>query len=219
MSKNPALVFLLLLLSFNSFSQDVAKLNVGLKAGLNLAGINNTRYYESHVEINLLKTPFGGVYLHYKPTPKFALQPELIYAVQGMNSKTESRNTDLKLSYLNISIMAKVYFGKRFNVQFGPQAGFLVNAREKGIQRDYTLAVSKVNINRREYYKNADLAFCLGFGFDLPARLEIATRLNFGITNIEKNHETILFANRNGNGPVANRVIQFSLGYKLGKTN
>jgi hypothetical protein len=213
-----SLLFVFLFLSKSSFGQHIAERSIGVKAGLNLGGINNMRYYE-RVEVSLLKAPFGGIYTVFKPLPKFAVQPELIYSVQGINSKSYYRNTDIRLNYLNIPVIAKTYIGSRFNIQFGPQVGFLVSAREKGIQRDYTLKVSDVNNNIRKAYKNADLAFCLGFGFDLPASLEIAARLNFGITNIEKNHETILFAEGNGNGPVANRVFQFSLGYKLKPNN
>ena len=71
------------------------------KAGLHLGGL-------AHIHIN----------------PHFAIQPELVYSMQG----GKDGNEKLKLNYINVPILLQYMTNEGFRLQTGPQLGFLTSA-------------------------------------------------------------------------------------------
>ncbi|WP_165822197.1 porin family protein [Hymenobacter edaphi] len=188
----------------------------GLKAGLTNAVLDGT--------INTGAEPKNGFHLggfvRWRPSARFALQPELVYAQQGCDTRvvnTVPFEGQIKLNYLNVPILAKVYLGKVFNLQAGPQIGFLLGAQREGQVMYSTVSGYKSEkVDVRDDYKN-DLALCGGLGADLPFGLIVAARINYGLTDIDKNPVTRAIRDSDSIiGGLHNRSLEFSLGYAFG---
>ena len=214
-------VILVTLLSLTAGTTVAQKsgVQVGLKAGLNLAVLDHTINQNNEFKAG----PLFGAFLRWKPAAHFALQPELMYSAQGTKYILPARPADLtgktNLTYLNLPVLAKIYLGKVFNVQLGPQVGLLLAGREKGesgyITPDGNLAVRMVDADVKQDYKS-DVAVCGGLGLDLPNGLVASLRLNYGFSNINNNENQQQFRDYYGLKGLHNRAFQFSVGYAFG---
>lgn|SRR5215203_167474 len=163
-----------------SFGQ---RIDIGIKGGVNFSkleipDINTSSKTGYHFgAYSLLK--FG----------KLGIQPEVIFSQQG--SKVDLGNWDAK--YINIPVILKLYLAAGFNLQAGPQFGFLNKAELDGnsIKQDL---------------KKADVSLGLGLGWDTPIGLNIDARYNLGMTDNSDDsaYETI-----------KNQVFQLSLGFRI----
>ena len=175
------------------------KVSFGIKGGLNNSNLTGDSSYETH---KAYQAYHFGLFLEIRLNSGVSIQPELLYSVQGSKiSFEEFREFDpniintysftntLKISYINVPIMAKFDVTKVFNIAVGPQLGFFVNAKnERG----------KLNA---KYYNPFDLGLNMGVGFTFN-KVILDLRYNIGLTE-----------NANGNGK--NRVFQLSVGYKF----
>ncbi len=133
-----------------------------------------------------------GAFAEFKISDKFAIQPELIYSVQGASS---DGNGDLNLNYINIPVMAKYYVAKSFSLEAGPQIGFLVSAKADG--EDF-----------KDFFESVDFGLNLGAGYDFTDKFSAGLRYNFGLTNIAKTE-------LGDNTDIKNGVFSISVGYKF----
>ena len=155
----------------------------GVKTALNVANVTGDVEKSS----SLVGFQVGG-FVEFKVSEKFAVQPELMYSAQG----GKSDNAKTSLNYLNIPVMAKYYVAKAFNVEAGPQIGFLLSAKSEGV-------------DTKEFYKSANFGFNLGAGYDFTENLSAGLRYNLGLSNILKEEGF----------KVKNNVLSVSLGYKF----
>ncbi len=123
--------FLSLLVACTLFSAAAfcQKFNFGIKAGTDLHKIQGKSFDEEF--------KFGynvGAYAEVK-VKKIGIQPEIYFSqvnartgtgISDLNP-TGSTITKIKLSYLNIPILANLYFNPNVALQVGPQVGILVN--------------------------------------------------------------------------------------------
>ncbi|MBF6607252.1 MAG: PorT family protein [Flavobacterium sp.] len=187
-------IVLLLSLSFAN-AQDDKGVRFGLKAGLNLANIGGDMEHSS------MKAGFhiGGL-AEIMLTENFALQPELVFSMQGTKYEYSSPVLDvdenIDLAYLNIPLMAKYYVTDAFNIHAGPQIGFLMSAKFGGE-------------DVKERYKSFDFGFGIGTGYNFRENFGIEARYNAGMVNIA--------AEQDGGGDYkeSNSVIQLSFLYKF----
>jgi hypothetical protein len=108
-----------------AFSQ---KINVGIKGGTDLFKIKGESFDE---QFN-----FGfhvGAFAEFK-VKKIGIQPEIYFSEVSTDTKTGSSSADvlygvdkIKFSYLNIPILANIYFNQNVALQVGPQFGVLIN--------------------------------------------------------------------------------------------
>jgi len=177
-------------LSVEAFSQ--AQFAVGLKAGINVAKLNTDDVATSSI------TAFhGGAFALIKVT-KIGIQPEFLFSQQGSTLDDVSfNNEDLKLSYISIPVMLKWYIAAGFNIQAGPQFGFLNSAELKGAS------------NVEDGLKSSDITANVGLAWDAPFGIVLDARYNIGLTDI--NDGTTI------QGPIKGNTFQFSVGYKLFK--
>jgi hypothetical protein len=181
-----------------------AGLTVGLKGGMNFSNLkvdDPAATYEGRAGYHF------GAYTRIKLL-KLGIQPELIYSKQGADLTT-STVTDAKqeFNYLNIPVMLKLYLAGGFNLQAGPQFGFLVGGSG---EYDPVAAVADGTFDPKEAYDNADIAIGLGAGWEIKS-LSIDFRYNIGLSEIDDSAS--LEATKN-------QVFQLSLSYallKLGK--
>lgn len=195
----------------NANAQD---LNFGAKAGVNFANIGGDESddYDGKTGFHL------GLVAEIMLTDQFAFQPEILYSAQGARAEETYREdgfeefyeADLKLSYINIPLLAKYYIAEGLSLQLGPQIGFLVSANS-----DYTGTYSYEGVTEtesesedmKEYMNSVDFALAGGVGYKLDMGLFFNARYGLGLSNIHKNEDDDDDFSQNNN------VFQLSVGY------
>lgn len=109
-----------------------------------------------------------------------------------LNVSTEEEN--FNYHYINIPVMLKLYPMEGFNLQVGPQFGYLASATFDGedIKDDLNI-------------KETDFGIAFGAGFDLND-VQLGARYNLGLTDI-------FDGGSNDNFDSQNRVIQVYIGF------
>ena len=179
---------------FIVMSVTAQEVHFGIKAGANVSSveISNGDDYNSKVGLHV-----GGL-AHIHISRQFALQPELIYSMQG--GKDEGDNIKLKLNYINLPVLAQYMINDGFRLQTGPQIGFLVSAKSK---------VGDVEVNRKNDLSSVDFSWAFGAGYLFPSGVGLDARYNYGISNISDN---TTYKSKN-------RVFQFGLFYQFMHSN
>lgn len=183
--KKITIAFLLVMITAaGAFAQ--ASVSLGLKGGLNFAKVDVSSAgaaYNSRTGYHV------GAFANFKFT-KLAIQPELIYSVQGADASTGTYD----LGYFNIPILLKFYLIGGLNLQAGPQFGFLTSATAGGV-------------DIKNQLKSSDTSLALGAGFDI-SKFVIDARYNLGLSEIN---------DAAGSAAAKNQVFQLSVGFKIFK--
>src|SRR5690606_25716845 len=136
-----------------------------------------------------------GALAEFKLTEQFAIQPELLYSMQGAKEEDFGEEYDTNLDYLNIPIMAKYYITENLTVEAGPQIGFLMSAESDGED-------IKDGMNSMDFGING------GVGYQLPMGLFFQARYYAGLSNTYDGEGSDDFK-------MPNNVFQLSVGYKF----
>jgi|JI9StandDraft_1071089.scaffolds.fasta_scaffold427891_1 hypothetical protein len=185
------LLVLVLVLSSVVMAQAQVQVALGLKAGVNVSKLNT-----DDVESSSITAFHGGAFGLFKFTA-IGIQPELLFSQQGTTIDDVSLGKgDLKMSYMTIPVMIKFYLPGGFNLQAGPQFGFLNSAEFKG--DDY-----------KDSFKSSDLSANVGVAWDAPFGLVLDARYNIGLSDINDGDDF--------DGEIKSGIFQFSLGYKIFK--
>ncbi len=141
----------------------------GLKGGVNVSSIeiDDGEDYESKTGVHL-----GGL-AHIHITRHFAVQPELVFSMQG--GEDESENMKLKLNYINIPLLAQYMTNEGFRLQTGPQLGILTSAESK---------FGDLEVDSDDDVSTADFSWVFGAGYLFRSGFGIDARYNLGISNI-----------------------------------
>jgi len=159
-------------------------INVGIKGGINGYTIkgNNNANYKPKLGFNL------GVLGHIHLNEDFALQPEIVYSLQGTKYKSNGINVDLQLNYLNVPILFQYMFDNGFRLELGPQLGILASAKSK---------VGDTKTNVSSDFKKIDLGVAAGLSYVRPSTgFGFDIRYNHGFTNINASNATFNTYNR-----------------------
>ncbi len=140
----------------------------GLKAGVNIAGANVSPGddYSSKAGLHV-----GGL-AHIHLNKNFALQPEVVYSMQGGKRDDD---TKLKLNYINIPLLVQYMTDNGFRLQTGPQLGLLVSAKTE---------VGDVEVNRKDNFTSTDFSWAFGAGYLFPEGFGLDARYNLGISDV-----------------------------------
>lgn len=138
------------------------KVNLGIKAGVNL--------YKISSDDNIVYDRITGFHLgligHTHLNSQWAVQPELVYSSQG----AKTGGIEQKLDYINVPVLLQYMFDNGFRLQAGPQLGILVRADNKD------------NLN------SIDLGVGMGVSYVVPSTgFGVDFRYNHGLSNINKN--------------------------------
>ena len=155
----------------------------GIKGGVNFSKLEIPDIHTSN------KTGYHlGAYSLFK-FAKIGIQPEFIFSQQG--AKVDLGHWDAK--YINIPVILKLYLAAGFNLQAGPQFGFLNKAELNGNSIEDNI-------------KKSDVSVGLGLGWDAPIGLKLDARYNMGVTDNSDDpaYETI-----------KSQVFQLSLGFRI----
>lgn len=179
-------VVFVMCLTVASYAQ--VQVALGLKAGVNVSKLNT-----DDLESSSITSFHGGAFGLFKFTA-IGIQPELLFSQQGSKIEDISGNKeDLKMSYMTIPVMVKFYLPGGFNLQAGPQFGFLNSAEFDG--RDI-----------KDSFKSSDITANVGVAWDAPFGLVLDARYNIGLSDISDDSSI---------GEVKSGTFQFSLGYKI----
>lgn len=205
--------------TFSVAKAQSSSLQFGPKAGLNLSILDGQINRSANFKPGLLV----GAFVRWRPSERIAIQPELVYSQQGTTNKATYLGNEavskIKLNYLNIPVLVKVYIGKVVNLQVGPQFGLLLSGQRVGQYGYYSGAGGNgfltEDVDVSSSYKN-DFAVCGGLGIDLPSGLLASVRINYGVSNIDGDTKSLATRQTLNIDGLHNRTIEFSLGYALG---
>jgi len=154
-----------------SFAQQT---HFGLKAGINSSSvkISNGDDYDGKIGLHV-----GGL-AHIHVSNHFAIQPELVYSMQGGKGNGDSK---LNLDYINIPVLFQYMFDGGFRLQTGPQIGFLASAKSKN---------GNVTVDVDDDLASTDFSWTFGASYLFPGAdgLGADVRYNVGISNISDNN-------------------------------
>ena len=162
---------------FGGLSAANAQIDLGVKGGLNFPTLSGT-------ESSKFRTDFYvGGYANYKVTDQFSFQPEVLYSKQGAGIKTHDGSDNKIVTHnINIPLMGRYEIMEGLNVEFGPQLGFLVSAKEK---TEFNNIKTKEPMT--DNFKTFDFGLNLGAGYKVTDELEINARITKGLTDINHN--------------------------------
>lgn len=140
----------------------------GLKAGVNIASANVSPGSDYNGKAGL---HVGGL-AHIHLNKNFAIQPELVYSMQG-GERDDDRK--LKLNYINIPLLVQYMTDNGFRLQTGPQLGLLVSAKTK---------LGDVEVNWKDNFSSTDFSWAFGAGYLFPEGFGVDARYNLGISDV-----------------------------------
>ena len=158
----------------------------GVKGGLNLSNLTNSDGSKSQVAFNI------GGFAEIKLNEKFAIQPELLYSGQGAKYQDVG---NFSMNYINVPVMAKYFITEVFDIEAGPQVGFLMSAKADGN-------------DVKEFVKSTDFGANFGAGYDVTKNIGLNLRYCLGLSGVDKEISA-------GDKSSKNSVIQLSVGYKF----
>jgi len=183
--KKLCIVAILAIVSFASVNAQGAKF--GAKAGVNFAN------FTGDIEENKVLTGLHiGAFVELELSETIILQPELLFSTQGTKFKEQGVSIDFNANYINLPVMFKYAIAEEFNLEAGPQIGFLLSAE-----------VADQDI--KDEMESIDFGLNFGASYDFTEDLFAQARYNFGLTNLAES----------GEGDLKNSVISVSLGYRF----
>ncbi|MEP6951722.1 MAG: porin family protein [Ginsengibacter sp.] len=190
--KKPAIFIASLFLLFTAKGQQA---HFGLKGGVNVAQLHfndDVLSSDSKAGVNL------GVFAHIHASKTWALQPELLYSLEGAQ-KVGNAGTNYNLNYLNVPVLLLYMFSNGFRLEGGPQIGFLLSAKTKS---------GSVTVDNNGF-KSTAFSIPLGAGYLTSSGFGFDARYVFGLSNI----------NNSENGPtIQSNVFQLGIFYRLSDT-
>lgn len=176
----------------------------GVKGGLNVANLNFSGQGAPSTS-SLVGFHIGG-FAEIKVSDKFSIQPELLYSTQGAKFEITQEGVTInsfKLGYINLPVMAKYYVANKFNLEVGPQIGFLTSAKANASGLGST-----VDVGVKKAFESVDFGLNFGAGYDFTENVSAGVRYNVGLSNIAKTEDA-------DNDTVKNSVLSLSLQYKF----
>ncbi|XLS27745.1 porin family protein [Flavobacteriaceae bacterium M23B6Z8] len=155
----------------------------GVKAGANFSNLTVESDFGS-ISPDGATSLYIGALVDFGISEKFHIQPELLYSIEGAD--------DADVTFINLPIMGKYYVVDGFNVQFGPQIGFLVDA-EGGT----------------DGLKGTNFGLNFGAGYELEGGFFFDARYNLGLSNIAEEEEGFEGAELKTKG------FQIGIGYRF----
>jgi hypothetical protein len=195
-------IFLFITVIFSSY-QLLAQFEVGVKAGLNTAGIwvgpNASQAYRDRYEAKVAY--HGGVFGQLSLPNGFSVNPELLFSEKG--SKVQLDNNEegnTRLYYLSLPVLAGYQPLNRFTLLMGPEVGYLLAAKDKSPYG--TVDASNV------YNQDLEISLTTGLNYEIIKKGLLTFRYVHGLSTVRETDITT-------GATWKNRVFQLAVGYKL----
>ncbi|MEL7145784.1 MAG: porin family protein [Bacteroidota bacterium] len=167
------------------YAQDAS---FGFKGGLNITSLGGDAE-----GVSFKPGAHAGFFARIDASDNVIFQPELIFSMQGAN--LDGDGGKVNYNYVNLPLMFKIYPGTAgFNVQMGPQVGFLVLGE---------FSDGDIAIDIKEQLNAVDFALGAGVGYD-AGKVLLDFRYNYGLNST---------AEDDTDGTFPNRTIQLSIGF------
>lgn len=184
------------MLSFTTVQSQ--EFRMGAKLGLNVASLGGDSYYGGLGSLGSRTSFHIGGLVEIPVMGKFSVQPELLYSSEGSDWSFGSSDSNLKLDYLRLPVLAKYYIIKGLTGEAGPVFGFLATAKNDD------------GDDIKDQFKSFDAAFAIGASYRLDMGVFFSLRYNKGLLNVnedfEENGVTYSYKNQSN-------VFQVSAGY------
>lgn len=182
--KNSLLITLFTILTVTAVKSQ-EKIQIGIKGGINFTNLTSDVLYDKKFKTGfhigtMVEIPLGNF---------FSLQTEILYATQGAKGKVPVVNFPLpgdptpppvfgeyKLDYIQIPILAKIYFIKNFSLEIGPSFNFLTRDEESNIFDDNTT-------KRKGFGKKYEFSGVIGTSYKFKNGLFGSARYVHGMTD------------------------------------
>ena len=166
-----------------------AQVKFGAKAGINIAKLGGD---VSNVDS---KVGFvGGVNAQIGLSEAFAIQPEVLYSMEG----AKSGSSKLNLDYINVPVLVKYTIPgtKGLGVYAGPQIGFLASAKSKS---------GSTTTDIKSQLKSTNFSGAFGAEYTFMECFVLSARYQAGFSDISKS-----------TGSVKSNAFQITVGYTFG---
>lgn len=194
------------------------------KVGVNYSFTNLDSWVSKGViekpDVKGLVGPVAGVELEYKHNPKLGFSAAVLYSMQGrkyddvaaydqamktgmVSSKKNATISTERHHYINIPLTANYYVVPGLALRAGLQLGVLFH---KSGTQDWPYDNESPKHNISVSPNKFDLSIPVGVSYALSNGLQFDLRYNHGLTKISSSAGLI---------KESNRVIQFSVGYRL----
>ena len=156
----------------------------GVKAGVNLSNMSNDMTFDPEFSMGtgfhvgaLVNFHWGQRTASSLPgTGLWGLQPELLFS----NSVIESKGGNIKLNYIKVPVMLKVYPLSALSIEIGPEFSYLISSSPETMDLDD--AVVKVGD-----CKGFNFGAGVGAAYEFDFGLAIGARYSMNFTNLGKN--------------------------------
>lgn len=156
----------------------------GVKAGVNLSNMSNDMTFDPGFSMGTGFQVGALVNLHWGQrtesslpgTGWWGLQPEVLFS----NQVIKSDGGDIKLNYIKVPVMLKVYPLSRLSVEVGPEFSYLTSSSPESVKVDG--ATVKV-----EDFKGFNFGVGVGAAYEFNFGLMVGARYSMGFTDLGKN--------------------------------
>lgn len=156
----------------------------GVKAGLNMTSMSNDMAFEPGFGMGVGFRVGGFLNMRWgyrtenssKGTGFLGFQPELMYSNQAV--KTDAG--DIKLNYIAVPLLLKVYPTTALNIEVGPEFSYLISTSPS------TMAVDGAEIKVGDC-KGMNIGATAGLAYDFEMGLTVGARYTYGFTDMAKN--------------------------------
>ena len=172
-----------------------AQIRYGVKAGGTLSNVFITEDGISESGNMKIGVQAGGL-LEYSFSESFALQPELLYVLNGTSEKDGGANYTLSFHNIQLPINLKLKFGAenlKFYATAGPYLGFLAGATTSSSVGGIRGTVNLFAEEFRDFLKIRRLDFGIGAGFGVEvSKISVGVGYQFGLANLTSVDNTSL---------------------------
>ena len=156
----------------------------GVKAGLNMTSMSNDMAFDPGFGMGVGFRVGGFLNMRWgyrtenssKGTGLWGFQPGLMYSNQAV--KTDAG--DVKMNYIAVPLLLKVYPTTAFSIEVGPELSYLISASPS------TMAVDGAEIKVGDC-KGMNIGLAAGLAYDFEMGLTVGARYTYGFTDMAKN--------------------------------
>lgn len=188
------------LLIFSLTGVQAQESRFGIKGGLNFTNLVGDDY-----GADIRTSIHFGLLAEIAITKKFSIQPEILYSGQG----TKNEDLVLKLDYVTLPIMAKIFVAEGFSLEAGPYVAYNLISEWKW---------QDGSMDFKDDTSLLDMGAGIGLEYELPTGVFFQARYNVGMLTIW-NINYSMYGIEPGpdieNPQTKNVGVQLSVGYKF----
>lgn len=187
------------------------------KLGVGAAWINNNDFYHNYEKLENQPTAaaVGGVEVEYQAMKPLSFTAGLNLAIRGTawenfkEGEADKIENRLEMGYIDIPVMAHLYFAKGWALKAGIQFGLNLYADQKTNEtgksngRRYTIDTS---LDVMDAYKNTEFSIPVGVSYEFKNHFVIDATYNIGLTEL---------SDIKGMTGYKSGVFMLSCGYKI----